>query len=207
MGGQASVAPDPSAAFAFYFDPVNGLYRSGSTRSSGPVRHNLVTYSQAFDNAAWVKDGATVTANSIAAPDGTVTADTITSTGASGGEVYQTIGLPLAPSVYSIRLKRGNNDWHKVRYLGNAAWFNLNTGTVGTQTGCTATITALSDGWYQCTIAFTPTTANSYVAVAVVTGDGISTTAANGQFFYAWGAQPELGTAATAYIPTTANPA
>ena len=36
---------------------------------------NLVTYSEQFDNAAWIKYEGTVTANATTAPDGTTTAD------------------------------------------------------------------------------------------------------------------------------------
>ena len=39
------------------------------------ARTNLLTYSEQFDNAAWVKSNSTVTANAGAAPNGTATAD------------------------------------------------------------------------------------------------------------------------------------
>jgi hypothetical protein len=39
------------------------------------VPYNLLTYSEQFDNAAWVKSDSTITANSIDAPNGTLTAD------------------------------------------------------------------------------------------------------------------------------------
>lgn len=39
--------------------------------------HNLITYSEQFDNAAWFKGSTTVTANQATAPDGTLTADQI----------------------------------------------------------------------------------------------------------------------------------
>lgn len=45
--------------------------------------HNLLTFSEQFDNAAWTKTTTTVTANSFAAPNGTTTADTLTATGAN----------------------------------------------------------------------------------------------------------------------------
>ena len=61
------------------------------TNSAGLVAyapHNLLTYSEQFDNAAWSKTNTTITANSTAAPDGTLTADTLTS-GAANGYLYQ----------------------------------------------------------------------------------------------------------------------
>ena len=40
--------------------------------------HNLHTYSEQFDNVYWIKGAGSVTANAIAAPDGTLTADLFT---------------------------------------------------------------------------------------------------------------------------------
>lgn len=45
---------------------------------------NLLTYSDQFDNAAWAKTNVTVTANSVAAPDNTTTADSLIATTTSG---------------------------------------------------------------------------------------------------------------------------
>ena len=49
------------------------------TNSAGLVAHaphNLLTYSEQFDNAAWVKvSTATITANAVISPDSSVTAD------------------------------------------------------------------------------------------------------------------------------------
>ena len=45
--------------------------------------HNLLTFSESFDNSAWNKATTTVTANSLTAPDGTTTADLITSSSAA----------------------------------------------------------------------------------------------------------------------------
>ena len=69
------------------------------------VRTNVIPYSQAFDNALWIKDrngtgiAPSVTANNATAPDGTLTADTIvfnagagTTTGDSS-VIYQAITL------------------------------------------------------------------------------------------------------------------
>ena len=57
------------------------------------VPYNLVQYSEQFDNVAWTKFNATVTANTAVAPDGNTTADTITSNASSGGDVYLSINM------------------------------------------------------------------------------------------------------------------
>jgi hypothetical protein len=60
-----------------------GNHATQSTSTSRPVlraRYNLLTYSEQFDNAAWTKAaGVSVSANTDVAPDGTLTADTVTS--------------------------------------------------------------------------------------------------------------------------------
>jgi len=56
-----------------------------------PQRTNLVTYSEQFNNAAWTKFNATVTANNAVSPDGYTNADTIVIT-ASGYLLQQFAG-------------------------------------------------------------------------------------------------------------------
>jgi len=41
---------------------------------------NLLGYTEDFSNAAWTKESATITSNSVIAPNGTTTADTFTAT-------------------------------------------------------------------------------------------------------------------------------
>ena len=67
---------------------------------------NLLTFGKEFDNAAWTKTNSTVTANSTTAPDGTLTADTITdnTTAAVGHYVYQSKGGCTANAPYAVRV-------------------------------------------------------------------------------------------------------
>jgi hypothetical protein len=193
--------------------------------------HNLVLQSQTFDNAAWTGP-ATVGANSIAAPDGTTTADTITETAGASCVFYSSATTVVAGGVYKVScwLKRNNFDWIRLIAADDTAgtnyvrtWFNLNTGAVGTSSvngwssGGTATIADAGNGWYLCTIYVIPTTTtlyhhmrssagdNNVNRVNVGGGDGI------GGAWYAWGAQVKRDpsqdtggyTAATGYIATT----
>jgi hypothetical protein len=56
----------------------NATYYDGYT--SVKAEENLIKYSQEFDNAVWVKSQSAITANNIAAPDGTQTADKLRGT-------------------------------------------------------------------------------------------------------------------------------
>jgi hypothetical protein len=67
--------------------------------------HNLLTYSEQFDNAAWTKADATVTANAAVAPDGTTTADQITYTTAPDSRVIESINVSAGEYTFGIWIK------------------------------------------------------------------------------------------------------
>lgn len=50
--------------------------------------HNLLTWSEQFDNAIWLKQTLTVTANAHTAPDGSATADAAVPTSADSALTY-----------------------------------------------------------------------------------------------------------------------
>jgi hypothetical protein len=66
----------------------NGNHATQSTSASRPVlsaRVNLLTYSEQFDDAYWIKQaGTSVTVNQAVSPDGTTTADLVQSNGTNG---------------------------------------------------------------------------------------------------------------------------
>lgn len=56
------------------YNPVTGECRGLLVEEQ---RTNLLSYSEQFDNAAWIKNNITVTTNTTTAPDGSLTADTV----------------------------------------------------------------------------------------------------------------------------------
>jgi len=83
------------------------------------------------------------------------------------------------------------------------AWFNLDTGTLGSvSAGYTATITPYGNGWFRCTIYRNSGGTPGYFQIGLSDADGFSTPTSTGTA-YIWGAQCEVGTYATSYIPTT----
>jgi hypothetical protein len=177
------------------------------------AEQNLLTYSQDFSNAAWSKTNLTVTADSIAAPDGTTTADTITSSAGTnakfiGEAVTMTSGLAYVTSFYA---KTNTQQFIQIIWSGSNvdyANFDLVNGTVGTVsgTGLTATITSVGNSWYRC-VAVHNTLSVSSVSVNVVAIDSSTSTRAAStsttNSFYLWGAQVEQRSAVTAYTATT----
>lgn len=171
---------------------------------------NLALRSQEFDNASWAKSNLNVTANSISAPDGTTTADTITSTGGTPVLFQQyTLSGDVTNSVYA---KKGTSDYVSVIIEVPAlasTWvgiFNLNTGVYvgngGNLTADSFSITNVGNGWYRCTL--TKNISGSFNTVfyyGVATASSINGT--NGTNVYIWGGQIEQSDYATSYIPTT----
>jgi hypothetical protein len=185
------------------------------TYSIEPVggRRNLLTFSEQFDNAAWAKTNATVTANSVVAPDGTTTADKLVESATSGYHIAsQFIGSVVATSVtFTVYAKAAERSWLLLSaYVGSDAicYFDLATPAVGTMgAGCTGTITAVgSDGWYRCSVTRT-VTAGTYGLGHIVgptTGNNVGSYAGDiTKGILIWGAQLELGSTATNYQRVT----
>jgi hypothetical protein len=179
--------------------------------------NNLVTNSQDFEASAWSKNAVTVTANTTTAPDGTSTADTITESATNDVHVaFQSNTLSaLTTHVMSVYVQAGTRSFAMLRVGGGG--FSTGPAIKASLTGAGTTttlegpvvssaITAVGSGWYRVSMTFvsTATTAgytpqvgphNNGNAVTYL-GDGTSG-------ILIWGAQLELGTAATDYNNTS----
>ena len=188
---------------------VAGNHASQATTASRPVlraRYNLLTYSEQFDNAGWTKGNTTVSANAIAAPDGTTTADLLyPSSSGTIRWIYQTLTSVSAIYTRSVYAKAQNKSIVYIDATGAGtvlAYFNLSSGTVGTvSAGYTATITAVGSGWYRCTMTNSTAGIPSFSGIyGVADADGSTTVTANGtDGIYLWGAQFIPGSSAGTY--------
>jgi len=168
---------------------------------------NLVTYSEQFDNAGWLQQGgATITANQAVSPDGTQNADKLNVDIQAYSYAYQTISATTAIYTESIFAKKGTKNWLFILNTtggGARGWFNVNTGVVGTiASGYTGTITDVGNGWYRCTLTNTTSEYGNYVGFGFVDADNTVTPTSTG-YGYLWGAQLEVSSYPTSYIPTT----
>jgi hypothetical protein len=174
---------------------------------------NLLSYTEFLGQLAyWTRSNVSVANDSTIAPNGTLTAETITSNSSVTASLNQ-LNLANAAGTYtqSFYVKDGYSGWvclyTNSGTMANcsAGWFNLTTGTVGSVTsvgsfsGTTSTMTNVGNGWYRCSITFTkPLTANSTFSITAAADNSFATNI--GGYIYAWGAQLELG-ALTTYQP------
>jgi hypothetical protein len=149
-----------------------------------PQRTNLALRSEEFDNASWVKTNSTITANSITAPDGTLSADTL-SLFAANSNITQNINSAIGSNTFSVYAKTLSGT-KKFRFFR----FNATDGLVSS-----VDFTATTE-WQRFTFVTSPSVSisNWYIA---------NTTIGDSGNIYLWGAQLETGSNATSYIPTT----
>ena len=174
---------------------------------------NLLLRSEEFNDASWSKTRSSVTANAIAAPDGSLTADKITedTTPASTHVIAQTgtlISIVGARYTYSVYAKADGRDWLIVSPGGvwGYAWFNVSTGALGTVVdgggATTASITSVGDGWYRCVVSATAVDTRGLQLLLSNANNVVSYTGNGTSGIYLWGAQLEQSSTVGEYIPT-----
>jgi hypothetical protein len=91
---------------------------------------------------------------------------------------------------------------------GGNATFNLTTGVATLNAGVSASMQNYGNGWWRCRFTYTATiTGNFNVQVRLCDASGNSSYNGTGnQGAYIFGAQLEVGSVATSYIPTAASP-
>jgi len=168
--------------------PTNGSGDLSFTRASNGTRinsaglvevtpWNLLQQSETFDNASWSKLGATVTANDITAPNGTLTADKVVFSGANNS-IYQAVSLNGEVATRFVYIKGTAGETISIDDI------------YVSQPNIT-----LTGDWQL--IGFTSATPS-------LRGLGISTYGgATARTIWLWGAQLNIGSTAKPYFPTT----
>jgi hypothetical protein len=185
----------------------------------GTTRTNLLLRSEEFDNASWNKFQATVSANTATAPDGSSNADSLIESAVAGTHViFQNASTSAsATQTFSVYAKANQRSRFQLFVSDTgvnavSGVFNLSTGAVisatnaGTGSGAIASIVALGNSWYRCILTGIPASSGATVRAHLYLIDNSSNQSYTGDGtsgVYIWGAQLEVGSAVTPYIPTT----
>ena len=192
--------------------PINGNGDFTATRATTATRvnaaglvdlvpYNLLTYSEMFSDASWLKSETAISANVTTAPNGTLTADKFIPSANNATHQIRQTGFTSSAYSFSIYAKAGEETTFSL-WLRSASVFvvfDLSNGTITSQSGSvTATITSVGDGWYRCT-AYDPTPGTT-AQIYARSGGAFAGNGTNG--FFLWGAQLVEGTSARDYLRT-----
>lgn len=166
-----------SPRFTQGFYDEYGFHARRGVIIEGSATNNIIQ-SSGLTDAAWVASNMTVTSNSVGAPDGNTTAETLTST-AQNATLTQTVTAGSAQYTESIFLKRKTGT--------GPIYISGDNGT--TLYACNVLDTV---NWVRCQT-FKTTTNPTLQIIIANKGDAV----------YAWGGQLETGAWASTYIPTT----
>ena len=187
------------------FTRASNATRVASNGLIEKVRTNLLTYSNTFTDASWVKTSATITANDAVSPDGTTNASKYEGTNATNAAT-KTTTLANGLYTFSIFVKRIATDNFRMNFSDGSTGeiryvFNLSNQTStttksgGSISDFSTTYVAYPNGWYRLSIAARTNAGTTIVSYFEADNEVGS--------FYVYGAQLEVGDIATDYIATT----
>lgn len=193
-------------------------------------RTNLALNSEDLTAGSWNKSNVTVTANSTIAPNGTVTADSmLETTGTDGHLINIATAITFTTATQSFYVKPngrtnvalrtiiGANDWVAVVFnlTGNGSVTQTSVGSSSPFSGISGTIANAGNGWYRISMTMTQPSRNVFTGIVDLCTtptptlravDGVEVyTGDVTKGVYVWGAQFEIGSFPTSYIPTVAS--
>lgn len=172
------------------------------------ARTNIALQSGAVNTSPWAFGG--TTGGTITAPDGSASGRLLSTTGTSS--LSQTIVVTTVAHTISIFVKAATASTNIVLRFAQASGGSANSVRLNAVTGVVTNsatepftsvgVQAYGNGWYRVFGRGTATTVDGRFQVFPNGGIGGFAANASGDAYF-WGAQLEIGTFATSYIPTT----
>jgi hypothetical protein len=164
-----------------------------------PQRTNLVLQSNNFNTNWTMFSGPPVTPNSAISPQGIQNATTLNSSGGANDFLFQTIPVTIG-LIYtnSFYIKNINSTSSRYRNVSNNEDVITWSGSTLVSISTGASFVEVGNGWYR---VFSTATATATPFIFRIAADNTNTS----KSVYIYGAQLELGSNATSYIPTVAS--
>jgi hypothetical protein len=189
---------------------IDGVVQDCPALLLEPQRTNNLLQSNGF-NTTWSATRSSVSQGYVS-PDGSNNAWAfIDNTNNSTHLIVQSLSIGSAVHTFSIFAKKGTKDFMAVRFDSSTvdyAYFNLNTGTLGTIDSdyTSASMQDYGNGWYRCILTRTTGSSGNQVVIYSVEQDNDITYSGNtDNAIYIYGSQVEQGSYPTSYIPTSGN--
>ncbi len=209
---------DAAANLPAWTFPIGGSSAGCHYLSFLPSVENLLTYSEQFDNAAWTKSNATISADAATSPDGTASAEKIVATAATSQHLLNQTDTLTASTDYtlSVFLKKGEYRYAAIQTANVGNWSASKVFRVDLELGIQAStspddgiIIDMGNGWYYCALEATFGGSNATGGMNILLSDGTSETFTGDgtSGVYAWGAMLKEGSYISPldYIPTEAS--
>jgi hypothetical protein len=205
----------PTTTAAVSVGPVSNVPRLDYLNSScprlllEPAATAINQFSEQLDNAYWIKENATITANSVTSPDGYTNADTLTDDTTSGRHrIYIASASFASGTSYTLSAFVKKNSSGRFLLLNAAtaanarAVLNLDTLQITNING-TGKVEDYGNGWYRFSVTGTATVTQSVPIFIQMQNAATDTNyVGNGSSFYLWGINLTATGYVQSYIPT-----